>query len=134
MIWFKMIRQEFNVRSYWKVVVFYSIDYHFFNSINRELVEAGFSGEPLTEMWYTLIEGDGKAVTCSDLQKHLSYILFNPHESWLDYLNSLVHEAEHVKEAMLEAYDVENKGETPAYTIGYLVMRMWKGFRKLWKW
>ena len=45
----------------------------------------------------------------------------------------IVREVFHLKEAMLEAYDVENKGEPPAYTIGYLVMRMWKGFRKLWK-
>lgn len=32
---------------------------------------------------------------------------------------------------MLEAYDVEDRGEPPAYTIGHLVAQMWKGFRKV---
>lgn len=75
--------------------------------------------------------GEAKAVTCSDINKHLSIVLFNKHSDRLDYLNSLVHEAEHVKQAMLEAYEVENSGEPPAYTIGYLVERMWKVFSKV---
>ncbi len=38
--------------------------------------------------------------------------------SRIDYINSIVHEAEHIKQAMLKAYRVEDKGEPPAYTIG----------------
>lgn len=30
------------------------------------------------------------------------------------------------KQAMLEAYKVDDKGEKPAYTIGYLTSKMWK--------
>jgi len=36
-----------------------------------------------------------------------------------------------IKQAMLEAYEVENSGEPPAYTIGYLVEKMWKVFSKV---
>lgn len=32
---------------------------------------------------------------------------------------------------MLDAYSVEDSGEPPAYTIGYLVGRMYEGFKKL---
>ena len=39
-----------------------------------------------------------------------------------------MHEAVHIKQAMLKAYRVEDKGETPAYTMGYLVGRMWEVF------
>lgn len=53
----------------------------------------------------------------------------SPHTSPQDYLDSIVHEAEHVKQAMLEAYQIEDKGEPPAYTIGYLVSRMYPVFR-----
>lgn len=73
--------------------------------------------------------GKGKAVTYNNLEKHTSVILFNRHKNKRDYINSLVHEAEHVKQAMLKAYDVKDVGEDPAYTIGYLVSRMWKVFR-----
>jgi hypothetical protein len=31
---------------------------------------------------------------------------------------------------MLRAYDVEDRGEAPAYTIGYLVKKMWEVFRE----
>lgn len=126
-----MVRQEFDVKYYWKVIVYYNVDYSFFDSINKELIDAGFSGEPLAELWYTMTAGEAKAVTCSDINKHLSIVLFNKHSDRLDYLNSLVHEAEHVKQAMLEAYEVENSGEPPAHTIGYLVERMWKVFSKV---
>ena len=33
-----------------------------------------------------------------------------------------------MKQAMLEAYDVRDKGEPPAYTIGYLVAKMYRGY------
>lgn len=32
---------------------------------------------------------------------------------------------------MLEAYHVEDEGEAPAYTIGYLVGKMWELAKKL---
>lgn len=123
-----MIRHEFDVENYWKVIVYYNVDYSFFNSINKELLRAGFSKEPLDEMWYSFSEDDAKAVTCSNIKKHVSYVLFKYHPNKLDYINSVVHEAEHVKQAMLEAYDVRDAGEPPAYTIGYLVSKMYRGY------
>ena len=33
-------------------------------------------------------------------------------------------EAEHIKQAMLEVYDVEDEGEAPAYTVGYIAMKI----------
>ena len=57
-------------------------------------------------------------------------VLFNTHDTIEDYLNTIVHEAEHIKQAMLKAYNVNDIGEPPAYTIGYIVMRMYRVFRK----
>lgn len=51
-------------------------------------------------------------------------MLFNIHKSYYDYVNSIVHEAEHVKQAMLNYYSISDEGEEPAYTIGYLAMKM----------
>lgn len=38
----------------------------------------------------------------------------------------MAQEAEHIKQAMLNTYMIEDKGEPPAYTIGYLLQRMWE--------
>lgn len=125
-----MIRQQFDVENYWKVIVYYNVDYNLFSSIAGELRSIDASEEMIWEIYNMMSEGKAKAVTYSNLKKHVSIILFNKHSSLKDYINSIVHEAEHVKQAMLEAYHVEDKGESPAYTIGYLVMRMYEVYRK----
>ena len=73
--------------------------------------------------------GYARACTYSDEDKHISIVLFNRHTSVEDYFNSIVHEAVHVKQAMLRAYHVEDEGEPPAYTMGYLVGRMFEVFK-----
>ena len=126
-----MIRQTFYVEHYWKVIVFYSVDYDFFHEIHSSLQKTGANGPTIRKIYQNMHGGNAKAVTYSNLHRHVSIVLFNFHKSKADYLNSIVHEAEHIKQAMLDAYDVEDKGEPPAYTIGYLVMEMYKIFRKL---
>ena len=76
-----------------------------------------------------MYSGKAKAVTFSSPMKHISIVLFNIHKNKSDYINSIVHEAEHIKQAMLKAYQVEDRGEAPDYTIGYLVSRMWEVFK-----
>ena len=126
-----MIRQSFDVEGFWKVIVYYNVDYNFFDSIKWELMVADISKEGIEEVWDTMSTGEAKAVTCSNVNKHISVVLFNFHTSEADYINSLVHEAEHVKQAMLQAYRVEDAGEPSAYTVGYIVMRMYEVFKKL---
>ena len=125
-----MIRQQFDVENYWKVIVYYNVDYNLFSSIAKELKNINASDEIIWEIYNMMSEEKAKAVTYSNLKKHVSIILFNKHSSLKDYINSIVHEAEHVKQAMLETYHVEDKEELPAYTIGYLVMRMYEVYRK----
>lgn len=125
-----MIRQLFYVKHYWKVLVFYDVSQDFFDMITKELATIDFPEEDIEEVFYEM-KYNVKAVTCSNIEYHTSIILFNSHTSPQDYLDSIVHEAEHVKQAMLEAYQVEDKGEPPAYTIGYLISRMYPVFRDI---
>ena len=37
-----MVKQVFDVENYWNVVVFWNVDYHFFNDIELELRLIGF--------------------------------------------------------------------------------------------
>ena len=126
-----MIKQQFNVRHYWEVIVYYNVGYNFFSMLAHELKQIGFSWKQVVSILYELKTGNARACTCSNLEKHISIVLFNPHKSRKDYINSIVHEAEHVKQAMLKAYHVKDEGESPAYTIGYLVGKMYEAFKEL---
>ena len=126
-----MTRQQFSVEHNWKVIVFWNLDYDFFDVVAAELAGIGFSLRKIKRIWKNMSSREAKGVTCSSIYYHTSIVLFNKHGSKSDYISSIVHEAEHVKQAMLEAYQVEDEGEPPAYTIGYLVMRMWNVFRRM---
>ena len=126
-----MIRQHFYVEHYWRVIVFYDLDFGLFDYVEEELLNIGFPHREVDLLYHQLWSGYAKAVTCSNIEYHKSIILLSPHTSPQDYLDSIVHEAEHVKQAMLEAYQVEDRGEPPAYTIGYLISRMYPVFRDI---
>lgn len=121
-----MIKQTFDVDGYWEVIIYWNVDYDLFHYIASDLNTIGFSDKTIEEVKDTMKSGRAKAVTCSN--HYTSIVLFNKHKSITDYINSMVHEAVHIKQAMLKAYRVKDKGEAPAYTMGYLVGRMWEVF------
>ena len=125
-----MIRQAFDVDGYWRVIVFYDMDYALLYDVVRVLANEEFPSWYVRQVFFSMYLG-AKAVTCSNTERKVSIVIFNEHDTMEDYINSIVHEAEHVKQAMLYAYEVEDSGEPPAYTIGYLVMRMYETFRML---
>lgn len=125
-----LIRQEFKVERYWQVVVFYNLDFDLFQYVEDELLDIGFSLKEIDRLYYQLWSDKVKAVTCSNTDYCVSIVLFNKHGTVTDYIDSIVHEAEHIKQSMLKVYEVEDKDEPPAYTIGYLVSRMYPVFRK----
>ena len=126
-----MIRQLIDVEHYWRVVILYDWDGNFLYDAVHELHGAGFTREFVGQVMTVMSLRLAKAVTCSNTRNHISVVIFNHHDIVEDYISSIVHEAEHVKQVMLDAYDVEDAGEFPAYTIGYLVMRMYEVFKEL---
>lgn len=127
-----MVKQVINIKKFWKVIVFYSIEYKYFSEIERIFEEYSSIDDGIfEEIWDVMMSHKAKGVTYSNLKEHVSIVLFNKHCVKRDYLNTLVHEAEHVKQAMLKAYQVEDAEEPPAYTIGYLVMKMWEVWKEL---
>ena len=118
-----MIKQLIDIDGYWEVIVYYNVDYNFFNDIAFELKAIGSPVEKIDDVYYRL-KYENKAVTCSNIKEHISVVLFNYHKSRYDYINSIIHEAEHIKQHMLMAYNVVDEGEPPAYTVGYIAMRM----------
>ena len=119
-----MIRRTINIDDYWKVIVYYNVNYNFFNIISRELKRYGASNSTIRRIYNRMYRGKAKAVTISFYEEKVSVVLFNTHKSYYDYINSIIHEAEHIKQTMLEVYKVNDEGEAPAYTIGYVAMKM----------
>jgi len=126
-----MIKQSFTIDGYWEVIVYYDLDYNLFYKIAKELTDIGFSSRNIKSIYQTLSTGKALAATCSNPKYLISIVLFNTHRTKKSYINSIVHEAEHVKQAVLKHYDVEDEGEDAAYTIGYIVGQMYKGFYTL---
>ena len=121
-----MIKQLINIDGYWEVIVYYNVDYNLFDYIAYDFHCAGASDYIINRIYKTMKRHNAKAVTLSNRLTHTSVVVFNKHKNKLDYINSIVHEAEHIKQHMLKAYNVDDFGEAPAYTIGYLVMMMLK--------
>lgn len=119
-----MIKQYINIDNYWKVVVYYNINYNLFDYIVKDLNDINANTKTITNIYKNMSTGKAKAVTISNIKYKRSLVLFNIHKSFSDYINSIIHEAEHIKQAMLRAYNVDDKGEAPAYTIGFIVMKM----------
>ena len=118
-----MIKQIINIDNYWEVIVYYDIDYNFFNDIVKELNYLNAPVEEIDKIYYTM-KYKAEAFTYSNLKYRVSIVGFNKHFDKYDYINSIIHEAEHIKQHMLRSYKVLDEGEPPAYTVSYVAMKM----------
>ena len=118
-----MIKRIININNYWKVIVYYNIDYNFFDYIKFDLLKYSTPVEKIKHIYYNM-RHTAKAFTYSTNKHRGSIVGFNIHTNKYDYINSIVHEAEHVKQAMLAYYNIEDEGENAAYTIAYIATKM----------
>lgn len=125
-----MIKYVFNIEDYWKVIVYYNIDYNLFNNIYKYLKSIGINDKYINRIYNRMSKYKTKAITISNINKYISVVLFNTHKTYYDYINSIIHEAEHIKQNMLYKYNVDDIGEPPAYTVGYVAMKMIMTFNR----
>ena len=118
-----MIKQVFHIERYWKVVVYYNVDYDHFDYIIKDMKMNSLPIEEMIGIKQKLRKVYG--VTISILSKKLSIVIFNRHKSKDEYISTIVHEAEHIKQDMFKYYNAEDKGEDSAYAIGYIVKQMY---------
>ena len=118
-----MIKRIININNYWKVIVYYNIDYNFFDYVENDLLYYGTPVESIKRIYYNM-RTNAKAFTYSNDKYRVSIVGFNIHFDKYDYINSIVHEAEHIKQAMLDYYNIPDEGENAAYTIAYIATKM----------
>ena len=119
-----MIKNTINIDSYWKVIVYYNVNYNFFNIIYEDLKDIKCSKFTINRIYHNMFYNNAKGVTISNTYLYTSIVLLNRHKDYYDYINSIVHEAEHIKQSILKTYNIEDIGEPPAYTIGYIAKKM----------
>lgn len=122
-----MIRQVFDIDGYWKVVVYYNVDYNLYDYIVEDLRSITTPVEKMYDIKRSM-QTIAKAVTITSFKHKTSIVLFNKHKTIKDYIESIVHESYHITQALLDYYNVSNEGEPPAYTIGYIIRRMYDYF------
>lgn len=118
-----MIKRIININNYWKVIVYYNIDYNFFDYVENDLLYYGTPVESIKRIYHNM-RTTAKAFTYSNDKYRVSIVGFNIYFDKYDYINSIVHEAEHIKQAMLDYYNIPDEGENAAYTIAYIAMKM----------
>ena len=126
-----MTKQQIKVDTYWEVIVYYDVDDSLFHYIQEDLENLNTVNKTIDNIRNIIASRKVKAVTLNNEKQHKSIILFSRHRTKRNYINSIVHEADYVKQSMLKAYSVNNKGENSAYTIGYLVSKMWEVFKHI---
>ena len=118
-----MIKRIININNYWKVIVYYNIDYNFFDYVENDLLYYGTPVESIKRIYHNM-RTTAKAFTYSNDKYRVSIVGFNIHSDKYDYINSIIHEAEHVKQAMLNYYNIKDEGENAAYTVAYIATKM----------
>lgn len=98
-----MIRQDIDVRGYWKIIVLYN----------------AYLGSKNTGFTYT------------DFHERKSIVGISSTSSQEQLMNTIVHEAKHVQSHICRYYNVEEDSEEAAYLIGYIVQNMHKVFRNM---
>lgn len=119
-----MIKQIIKIQDYWKVIVYYNIDYNFFDYIKNTLRQVDCENDTIKRIYDNMYHNKAKGVTISNINLHISVVLFNNHLLKYDYINSIIHECEHIKQSMLRAYNIDDVGEPPAYLVAYLSIKL----------
>jgi hypothetical protein len=97
------LTQTIDINGYWTVYICYNVDLGELNS--------GF--------------------TATDYSKRMSIVSIGLTTSKAELINTIVHEAKHVQSHICKYYHVSEGGESAAYLIGYLTMKMYHKFRNL---
>lgn len=128
-----MIGQSFYIDKYdWQVVVLYEVSYN-----NKDyvisLLETICSDNNLIDKAIANLNlrKRNTGFTYSDLYKRCSIIVIGKTTSNREIVNTIVHEANHLKSHIATAYDIDEKGEEVCYLIGGIVRTMFRVFSKI---
>lgn len=128
-----MIGQSFYIDKYdWQVVVLYEVSYNNKDYVIDTLKQICEDDKLIEKAKYNLnLRSYNTGFTYSDLDKQQSLIVIGKTTSTREMVNTIVHEANHLKSHIATAYNIDEKGEEVCYLIGGIVKVMFRVFSKI---
>ena len=126
-----MIKSTIDVAGYWSVVLFVDVDYDKYDIIESALTDILAPISVIDEIYNRISYKYDSGVTFSNPDYRTSVVCINKARSREQFINTISHEAYHVKSDICDYYNVPLDSEQAAYLIGYLVGKMYYKARKL---
>lgn len=128
-----MIGQSFYIDKYdWQVMVLYEVSYNNKDYVISLLKTICSDNNLINKAIANLnLRKYNTGFTYSDLDKRCSIIVIGKTTSNREIVNTIVHEANHLKSHIATAYDIDEKGEEVCYLIGGIVKSMFRVFSKI---
>lgn len=127
-----MIGQRFYIDKYdWQVMVLYEVGSDSADIVIGMLESICNDNKILDAAYESLSNGKpNTGFTYSDYDKHRSFMVIGKTTSIRETINTIVHEANHLKSHIATEFDIDEKGEEVCYLIGSIVGSMYNVFRK----
>ena len=128
-----MIVQKFYIDKYdWQVVVLYEVGYRNKDYVIDMLRQICNKENIINQAKANLnLDEYNTGFTYSDLDEQCSLMVIGKASSNRETVNTIVHEANHLKSHIATKYNIDEKGEEVCYLIGGIVRTMFKVFSKI---
>lgn len=121
-----MIAQSFNISQYdWNIKVYYDVERSDINFCIKQLKKLTTDNKIFNECRQTLdTKHKDRAYTYSSYVTKSSIVFIGIPSSTGELINTITHEANHIKSHIATYYDLDEKGERVSYLIGEIVKEM----------
>ena len=128
-----MIKQNIYLKEYkWYITVFYNTSIDDLNDIINKLKEMDISKNDLYLAYENIIDNKiNTGFIYTNFKKRETLITIGKANSKEEFINTVVHEANHLQSHIATYYNIDEKGEEVSYLIGDIVKRMYSIFKKI---
>ena len=126
-----MVWQEIDIDGYWLATIVYIPSQRDLPSVAEALSSLGCPDSDINESLSMMTEEWNKGYTWSNPARRKSVTIIGRSSSWEQFFNTVHHEARHIVDEIMMAYDIMNYGEPPAYTQGEIGRQMAPVIRRI---
>lgn len=128
-----MIEQHIYIKQYkWNITVLYNVGKEHLDKVFNILVDICDNEKHLKEAINHLLENKiNTGFIYSNLYNRTSLITIGKVNSAEEFIDTVVHEANHLQSHIATYYDLDEKGEEVCYIIGNIVKQMYSIFKKI---
>lgn len=115
-----MVRQVFTIPKYhWKVYVYYHVRHYYVEEIIEKLYSIGCPTDYIIDAYNNMVSDKlNTGLTYSNDRYRISVIVISDTSNPAQFMNSYDHERQHLINHILEAFNINPKGEEAAYLSG----------------